>query len=76
MYRQTLCIVIFFLIKVIDGRESVQIHTSGENYKDVNTTEGLTRGHVVNEENYEYLAFIGVPYAAPPIGNMRFKASE
>lgn len=76
MYRQILCIVIFFLIKVIDGRGSIQIHTREDDYKDVNTTEGLSRGHVVNEGNYEYLAFIGVPYAAPPVGNMRFKASE
>lgn len=75
MYRLTLCIVLFLVINVADGRESIPIFTSGDNYIDVNTTEGVIRGHVVDEGNYKYLAFLGVPYAAPPIGNMRFKVS-
>ncbi|XP_026332888.1 esterase FE4-like [Hyposmocoma kahamanoa] len=73
MYHQTLCIVIFFLINVTDARGSVKTYTSGNGYRDVNATEGMIRGHVVDEGNYEYLAFYGVPYAAPPVGNMRFK---
>lgn len=76
MYRLALCIVIYFLINVTDGRESIQLYTSEDGDRDVNTTEGIIRGHVVNEENYEYMAFLGVPYAAPPIGNMRFKVSQ
>lgn len=76
MYRLTLCIVIYFLINVTDGRESIEIYTSEDGNRDVNTTEGIIRGHVVNEENYEYMAFIGVAYAAPPVGNMRFRVSQ
>lgn len=73
MYR--LYIVIFILINVTVGRESIHMYKTGD-CRDVNTIEGVIRGHVVVEGNYEYIAFLGVPYAAPPIGNMRFKVSR
>lgn len=45
----------------------------------VNTTHGCVRGeHVsknVNGVVYSYFAFRGIPYATPPLGELRFKVT-
>lgn len=40
-------------------------------YKDVEIVSGVVRGYLA--EDGDYLAYLGIPYAAPPIGNRRFK---
>lgn len=43
----------------------------------VNVTEGKLRGKVMyNKRGRKFFAFLSVPYALPPIGNLRFKASS
>ncbi|XP_075975638.1 juvenile hormone esterase-like [Anticarsia gemmatalis] len=43
----------------------------------VKVTEGLLEGEVVqNEYGGSFCSFKGIPYAQPPIGNLRFKAPE
>lgn len=42
----------------------------------VKVEQGLLRGAVVKRVVGEsYIAFKGVPYAAPPVGKLRFKVS-
>lgn len=42
----------------------------------VQTKNGTLRGVVQrNVENEDYCAFKGIPYAQPPIGDLRFKVS-
>lgn len=42
----------------------------------VQVEEGKLKGVVVNGcNNVRYLAFRGIPYAKPPVGELRFKAS-
>ncbi len=43
----------------------------------VKTTSGLVSGNVSMSKNgREFLAYWGIPYAAPPIGNLRLKVSK
>jgi len=42
----------------------------------VKTSYGPIRGEKLNYENTSYRAFKGIPYAAPPVGDLRFKVSE
>lgn len=39
------------------------------------TNQGSLRGVVVNNYNVTYVAFKGIPYAKPPLGELRFKVS-
>jgi len=39
----------------------------------VQTTTGPVKGEELSFENMNYKAFKGIPYAAPPIGDLRFK---
>ncbi|KAI8422376.1 hypothetical protein MSG28_006236 [Choristoneura fumiferana] len=40
----------------------------------VKTEQGLLEGTVCENAEGSYTAFKGIPYAKPPIGNLRFKA--
>ncbi|CAB3246733.1 unnamed protein product [Arctia plantaginis] len=43
----------------------------------VNVSEGLLEGEVVqNEYGGTFYSFKGIPYAQPPVGNLRFKAPQ
>ncbi|XP_064292526.1 juvenile hormone esterase isoform X2 [Plodia interpunctella] len=42
----------------------------------VTVEEGILKGAVCEEGDTTYIAFKGIPYAKPPIGNLRFKAPE
>ncbi|XP_073949366.1 carboxylic ester hydrolase-like isoform X4 [Choristoneura fumiferana] len=42
----------------------------------VKTEQGLLEGTVCENAEGSYTAFKGIPYAKPPIGNLRFKAPE
>lgn len=37
------------------------------------TVSGPIRGQFVQEENISYHSYQGIPYAEPPVGNLRFK---
>ena len=39
---------------------------------EVNTTSGIVRGHTVNVLKKTVEEFVGIPYAEPPIGELRF----
>lgn len=40
----------------------------------VKTKSGVVRGYKVNSSfNFPYMNFIGIPYAKPPVGELRFK---
>jgi len=41
----------------------------------VRVTEGRLTGVIVDGYNVRYIAFRGIPYAKPPIGELRFKVS-
>jgi len=41
--------------------------------KAVSTNSGPVRGEEVTFEGFSYKAFKGIPYAAPPVGELRFK---
>jgi hypothetical protein len=43
-----------------------------DNYIDVNTTSGLVRGQTVRALNRSVSEFLNIPYAEPPLGNLRF----
>ncbi|XP_069676553.1 carboxylic ester hydrolase-like [Periplaneta americana] len=43
----------------------------------VRVQQGLLRGmQLVSLHNREFMAFLGVPYAAPPVGDLRFKTPQ
>lgn len=42
----------------------------------VNTPSAIIRGKYVHDDNTMVRAFLGIPYAKPPLGNLRFKRPE
>lgn len=61
---------------------SILSNVSGENstnvvYKIVETKNGAIRGLVMQTffNNKSYFAFKGIPFAKPPIGELRYKVS-
>jgi carboxylesterase type B len=42
----------------------------------VRVTQGDLRGRkIITKSGLQYYSFQGIPYAAPPVGNLRFKVS-
>lgn len=43
----------------------------------VKTKSGIVKGFsIASQYNYQYYNFLGIPYAKPPIGDLRFKVCE
>lgn len=43
----------------------------------VDTNSGLVKGHkTASSFGYKYYNFHGIPYAKPPVGDLRFKVSQ
>lgn len=42
----------------------------------ITTTLGKVQGRLLSVPNGEVRAFLGIPYAKPPVGNLRFRAPE
>lgn len=63
-----LCAV--FFANFVFARGSFEWLLCRGDIRDAVTEGGIVRGRVINEE---YVAFLGIPYAAPPIGINRFK---
>lgn len=40
----------------------------------VKTESGMLQGHVI--EDFNTVAWLGIPYAAPPVGDLRWKAPQ
>lgn len=51
---------------------------ANDEFKIVQTTSGLVRGRKFTTlfANKEFYSFRGIPYAEPPIGELRFKVSK
>lgn len=68
-----ICLVVFFLIvTIMDGSDDDHIYCT------VNTKSGHVRG--VQKQTLfgetSYFSFRGIPFAEPPIKNLRFKVKE
>jgi len=42
----------------------------------VETTYGRMRGEEVDSDGIEFKAFRGIPYARPPVGELRFRVNS
>ena len=49
---------------------------SQEDTKVVNTLSGPVRGRKVTKNDRHQYEFLGIPYAEPPLGKLRFKPPE
>ena len=49
---------------------------SQEDTKVVNTLSGPVRGKKVTQDDHHHFEFLGIPYAEPPLGKLRFKPPE
>ena len=47
-----------------------------DNETDVKTTSGVVRGQTIQVLNTTLNVFIGIPYAEPPVGKLRFAKPE
>ncbi|KAJ9582240.1 hypothetical protein L9F63_003369, partial [Diploptera punctata] len=66
MTRMVVCLSFLFLFVIAHESEFI-----------VNTKQGPIRGITISSiEDREYYAFLGIPYAKPPVGKLRFKAPE
>ncbi|XP_059048164.1 esterase FE4-like [Achroia grisella] len=65
-------IIIIVLTNCVDGLFNTKGFKSGVQYKDVTTNYGVVRGRVASDG--EYFAYLGIPYATPPVATKRFKA--
>lgn len=43
---------------------------------EVKTKHGILKGATKTEDGDEYIEFLGVPYARPPVGKLRFQKPE
>ncbi|XP_026753176.2 esterase E4-like [Galleria mellonella] len=73
MYRIVIvCIITIVFIDCADGLINGKWLGNDAEYKDVITSFGTVRGRVATDG--DYFAFLGIPYAEPPVGKRRFKA--
>lgn len=75
-----LYLVTFNLIITVNGTIISHIRTSPSNlmqytWPEVRLPQGLIRGRIVKSSTSgrEFVAFLGIPYATPPLGSLRFK---
>lgn len=75
-------IVLGFNWKILRGQvqsgNSVQFQLSGANalWPEIRLPQGQLRGRTFKTSTgKEYFAFLGIPYAVPPVGSLRFKVS-
>ena len=66
-------VIIFLLFSAI----AISANNNAPEYQVVQTTDGLVRGKIATTiiENREFYEFKGIPFAKPPVGNLRFKVS-
>ncbi|CAG2167355.1 unnamed protein product [Oppiella nova] len=50
----------------------IEVCVCDENYVEVNTTSGLVRGQTIRVLNTSVDQFLSIPFAEPPVGNLRF----
>lgn len=77
MRKNTLLLKTVFLLTVTLWSAKCE-QTDDTLHKTVETENGAVRGKVLTTliENKEYYAFKGIPYAKPPIGDLRFKVMK
>ncbi|XP_065285404.1 acetylcholinesterase-like [Dermacentor albipictus] len=70
----TACHCILFMFLQLSSQEN----SGQQQYVDVtvNTTTGCLRGMVVPTKTKPVRAFLGIPYAEPPVGTIRFRKTE
>nr|AFI99936.1 esterase 7 [Panonychus citri] len=61
-------IVYFFLINIIVVNCSIRPLVTTR----YGPIEGTTGSYIINDQNFGYQAFLGIPFAEPPIGDKRF----
>ncbi|CAG2170844.1 unnamed protein product [Oppiella nova] len=47
-------------------------HLEINSYVDVNTSSGIVRGQTIQVLNQTINEFLGIPFAEPPVGDLRF----
>ena len=65
MLTKTIFVLYFTLL-------SIEVCVCDENYVEVNTTSGLVRGQTIRVVNTSVDQFLSIPFAEPPVGNLRF----
>ena len=50
----------------------ILLYSSANDAIYLNTTSGLVRGHTIHVVNRSVHEFLAIPYAEPPIGELRF----
>jgi hypothetical protein len=66
------------ILALIFGAVSIGVMESGflfpKEYPVVETSLGLVKGHsAFSRDGRKYFAFVGIPYAQPPVGPLRFE---
>lgn len=77
LFLQLFCLSSIVLGSTIPNEPDDEIRANDE-FKIVETTSGLVRGRKFTTlfANKEFYSFRGIPYAEPPIGELRFKVSK
>ncbi|XP_060529957.1 esterase FE4-like isoform X2 [Cylas formicarius] len=66
-------LVLFCVFSRLDALTFLRKHEENKNYQ-VRTSNGLIQGSMEKSENgVSYYSFMGIPYAQPPVGDLRFR---